>query len=263
MATNLKHLERHPATKDYPAPFSCQDCGTEMVQIGGSSKGYWWWFQCPFCGLLVQTDVAAMGMHVTLDRAEAEKRMDYRLHDDVFIATDGYTITWPSTERCRACRGEFSALATRTWQQQEETFLVETRKERSTQGKKPKRYKEGGVALNPCQCDPADIVETQESLEMLLHGLPSTPKLELLVPAFHPHVAFHFLNYLINGYNQPQPHDVNFVLEKLRSVLDKTGFPLNQPCMYAWNAHRNIGHIWPIFQNGIDKWCLLEVRSTQ
>ena len=120
--TNLKHLEKHPAAFQEPhlrctcpegdlsqeefdlpgQPFCCFDCRTPMVQIGGNTTLCTLWYQCPFCGIyqmweLIPLLFVPFVVDTAILRSDVEQLLDYRIHDDVFVPSDQYSIFWPAS----------------------------------------------------------------------------------------------------------------------------------------------------------------------
>lgn len=120
MTQHIQHLERHPHSVD----LTCWDCQTPLVKLLGYGQMYadsfsrhemWYWFQCPYCGLYVQTDLSRKGLTSTLNQKEVHLGSAHDPANDPLQITDGYIATWPSTERCKTCRGWYPVQVTRLW----------------------------------------------------------------------------------------------------------------------------------------------------
>jgi hypothetical protein len=256
----IQRLEKHQAAID----MACWDCSTPLVPIGtgqevqdgGAYREIWYWFQCPYCGLYVQTDLIGIGLTSTLDRAEVnidQQSRPYPIHP-----IEGYSATWPTMRMCYACRGDYPAQAVRTWHKQGRKFVAET-----TYTRTPGLAKTtigSGQAFPPCQCD--RLEETTAPLEQILEQLPAD--YSLLIEHNHPDNRLNAASYLVGELQGltaqwPRQHSASEVLEVLRATGPDKNHPLQRMMLYAFSPSSQRGTIRPIWKIGPDGWIWAEI----
>jgi len=152
-------LTPHPAAVD----LHCWDCRANIVQIGSHREG-WYWFQCPRCGLYIQTDIAGIGLSSTRNRSGLS--IGERLHPDVFTPATGTVVTYATTHRCDACLGLYPAQVTRVWElpQGRKTLVERVASERLPGEGLPSPM--DGRAIDPCRC--TTLTEVHDTFDAIL-----------------------------------------------------------------------------------------------
>ena len=262
----VKHLERHPRAVD----LACWDCKTPLVPIGvgehvaddGQYHEIWHWFQCPYCGLYVQTDVAGIGLSSTLDPGEVNTHPRHKSANDPLQPDQGYIATWPGEGLCRACRGRYPAQARRRWRKEGRKLVASTTLTRlpASQSHMGSTYRLNGQTIPPCRCPSID--EQQGTLERILSGLPTGYFLR--IPDHHPDARLGAGAFLIGQTGAwPRLHTTAEVLAILQSRGSGTdpNHPLQCRVLYAYSPSARRGAIWPLYGSAPSDWFWAEVLA--